>query len=134
MTDSRFPTLAACITEMPSRQRYIAALAFSESTQPLLHALAIELMRTNLAEERDLAQHEADLEQAQAEALSLAAAAELDRIAELGMHGTTEDDAMRLELVVADATAAAQRCETAEDRAIQLTERLRNFPNGNDAA
>lgn len=134
MTDTRFPTLAAVIDHMPTQQRHTTALALSDSTQPLLQALGIELMRANITQERDLARHEADYERDQAEALAVAAGVEHERLAELGWHGTTAADLERTETAVAEAMEADRRHERAQQRAHELTERLREPKSDGDTA
>lgn len=75
MPKTQFPYLLREFAELTPRQREGRAAVFANSAQPLLQALALELLHTNAVETAELAQLDAELSAEQSERIEAEARA-----------------------------------------------------------
>ncbi|SOB84233.1 hypothetical protein [Streptomyces sp. 1331.2] len=134
MTEHQFPTLTRAIACMTPKDRRIAALALSESSTDVLVALAIELMRANEREERDLARYDADFHLDQAQQAGAEWLARIDHLIATGPGNATDEDVAELFQAGDTALAADVEHQAAEGRLVELQNRPRATPDTNDAA
>lgn len=125
MTDTRFPALAAAIDHMTPQQRHTTALALSDSTQPVLQALGVELMRANTTEERNFTEIEAVFHRQAAEDLAAPGAEILARLAADPETAATAADLEALESSALASDAAEAEQHAAERKAADLDAQLR---------
>lgn len=70
MPKTQFPKVQKAVAAMTHKQRTTTAQALIETAQPVLHALAAELLHANLVEVADLAVLDAELRDAHQERIA----------------------------------------------------------------